>query len=233
MNSAKDLNKFFDKAFKNIEKQVEFATKLALTWTAKEGQKAGEKRIKQALHMPISRTQKSFFIQAATKQTLTAKVFLKDYYAKGTAPSSYLTILTGGPRPSKRSEGALRSRGLLGKGQYIVPNGIKLNKNGNVTGSMMTKILSGIKGHRDRLQDSKVSPYFVVNDSVPSLGKSELPNGIYRKMARGVKLLFNIVDHAPRIRKRFDFDKLMAKTAKKQLNKQMVKALRFAKKTAR
>ena len=127
----------------------------------------------------------------------------------------------------------MRSRGLLGKGQYIIPNEIRLNKNGNVTGSMMTKILSGIRGHRDRYQDSKASPYFVVNSAMSHVPNQPLPNGIYRRMARGVRMLFTIVDHNPRIRKRFDFDKLMARTAKKRLSINMKKALRFAAATAK
>jgi len=230
---ANDFEKFMDKGLRNIEKQTAFATKLALTWTAKKGQQAGQKKLIQVVDSPIARTKNAFYIRAATKTNLRAQVYLKDYYAKGTAPSGYLTILTGGKRPAKRSEKAMRSRGLLNSSQSIIPTGIRTNKFGNVTGGMMNKILSGIKGQRDRYQDSKASPYFVVNSSMSHIPRSELSNGIYKRMARKVVQLFTIVDYTPRIRKRFDFDKLQAKVAKKELPRQMKKAMAFAMRTAR
>lgn len=223
------LSKFVSK----VDKQVVFATARALTFTAKAGQLAGEEKLQRILNAPIRRTVKSFYIKGANKQTLTARIFLKDYYPKGTAPSSYLTMFTGGPRPHKRSEGALRSRGKLGKGQYITPASIRLNKNGNVTKGMMNKILSGIKAQRDRYQDSSASKYFVINSQIGHLKKNSMSNGIYQRTARGVKKLFHIVDKSPQIRKTFDFDSFQRAQAKKNYPRIMRKSLQDARRTAK
>ena len=81
MNSAKDLNKFFDKAFSKIEKQVEYAAVLAANAIAKDVEKGIGRQLKTDIDRPTPFTTKAFKINRANKKTLSSSVEIKPIQA--------------------------------------------------------------------------------------------------------------------------------------------------------
>lgn len=69
--------------------------------------------------------------------------------AQGVAAGRYMGVnASGGDRRPKSSELQLRRAGLIGQDQFLVPNrnGVKLNAQGNLSGSQYQQIISRIKG---------------------------------------------------------------------------------------
>lgn len=89
----------WQKKRKNVQKQVAFATAVALTRTAKDAQAATKQAIPRVFDRPIPFTQRAIGITSARKNRLFAEVFAKDRQAE------YLAIQEEGgvrrPRPRK------------------------------------------------------------------------------------------------------------------------------------
>lgn len=230
---ADDIQKFFNKAFKKIEKQAQFATAVALTKTAHAVRVDLEAATAKFIDRPAPRTRKSFGVNRATKANLVSEVFIKDHLAKGTSPATYLTIAKGGKRGAKRSEKALRANGLITHNQFLVPASIRLNKFGNVTQGTMNKILSGVKGQRDAQQNSRTSNYFIVNPRRQENSRRDISPGIYQRKNKRIVKLFHLVNGAPSYRKEFNFHSLARKYAAKHIGKEFKKALAYAASTAK
>ena len=80
-----------------LREQIPFATAKALTQTAKDVQRAETAEIGKVFDRPIPFTRSAVGITSATKQSLSAKVFLKDIQA------AYLKLqVEGGQRFPKR-----------------------------------------------------------------------------------------------------------------------------------
>lgn len=104
--------------------QVPFAVAKALTLTAKDVQRAEVEEIRQAFDRPTPFTQQAVGITSATKQRLSAKVFVKTYQL------AYLGIqVEGGIRQPKR-------RAL------VVPVDLPLNQYGNIPRRKVQALLS-------------------------------------------------------------------------------------------
>ena len=117
------ISKFKRKLTDIQTRQLPFATAKALTLTAKAASEAGRKEIPQVFKSPTPYTQNSIAFTPATKQALTAKVFVKDRVSKGgTPPARYLLPeVRGGDRNLKRFEKTLRDTRVLPTGLFAVP----------------------------------------------------------------------------------------------------------------
>jgi hypothetical protein len=106
-------------------RHLPFATARALTLTARSASEAGRKEIPQVFKSPTPYTQNSIAFTPATKQSLTARVFVKDRVSKGGAsPARYLLPeVRGGDRSLKRFEKALKSAGVMPPNLFAVPGG--------------------------------------------------------------------------------------------------------------
>jgi hypothetical protein len=147
----------FVKDMSDIEKrQFPFACMQTLNDAAFAVRDAWENNIPQVFDRPTEFTRKAVRYIKATKQTLTAEVFLRNEAAGGTPPSRYLEEeVRGGQRRAKPFELLLRRAGVLGANEFVVPGrGIRLDAFGNIAKGIIVSILSDVGGHRDPLQNS-------------------------------------------------------------------------------
>lgn len=127
------------------EKQVKFATRVALTRSAKLAATAEVKEIRDIFNQPTPFTTSALFVRPATATNLTAEVKLKDFASKSSTPASkYLDAqIKGGERGEKRFERALRSIGALPPGYRVVPGeGAQLDAYGNMSRGQIVQILA-------------------------------------------------------------------------------------------
>ena len=216
----------FNKAIKKVDKQLKFATAVALTKTAIKVKDKEKAQIKQSFDRPKPFTINSIYsIPASYKQPVpTALVGIKDK-AKGTPAAKYLQAqIFGGNRKLKKAEAALKGQGILPPGYYIVPgNSIRLNRFGNMTKGQIGKAMSaGTSG----------SQFFVSNRT----GKtSHLPRGVWqRKGAKGKKLsLFVKFVSKTSYKQRYDFYGTAKKEASRIITDEFKTAYDYALRTAR
>lgn len=132
------------------EKQVPFATAVALTRTAQEGQAEMRRAFVAKFDRPTPYTLKNaLFIKPATKAKLEAQFGVKDAGALqksgGLSPADILGHhFTGGVSRSARYEQAFRRIGMLGINEDIVPADRlpELNQYGGVPPGLIVRLLS-------------------------------------------------------------------------------------------
>ena len=212
------------KALNSQQKQIPFATALALTRTAKAVEKDVRAEMPKVFDNPTPFTVKGTYTNPAKKSKLFAEVGLKDHTAKGGNARDYLQPhIYGGKRTAKRSEKSLRSRGHLAGSEFMVPGrGAKLNKYGNIPKGQVVKAMSNVRGHFDSQQDSKkAGKYFW------------LPrNGIFFRKGKQLKA-FLVIARNIRYKKSFDFHRFSARRAQAHLPGEAQKAVQHAIDTAR
>ena len=93
---------------------------------------------------PTPYTLSSTYLKPATKNSLVAHVKLKDSAFKAVPASKFLAPqITGGGRPLKRFERALRSVGALPSNMYVVPGeAARLDAYGNMSPGQIVQMLS-------------------------------------------------------------------------------------------
>ena len=193
-----------------VERQLPFATALALTTTAKMVEAELQNEMRAVFDRPTSYTLNSLRVFPATKEKLFARVWMKDESDKAAPATRWLTPqVYGGHRQDKRSEKLLRARGILPDGKYVVPGrDAKLDHFGNIGRGQLQKIISGLGAQFDRHANSTDSKRSVGNRKrffVMREGKT--PIGIAERTGKGrdkVKLLLAFVGR-PGYRKDFDF----------------------------
>lgn len=133
----------------------------ALTATAKQDvQPAIKQEMRRAFDRPTDYTLNATFLKAATRDTLEARVWLKDNPSgKGTPADRYLAPdIFGGDRRQKGMEKALQAARLMPPGYIAVPAaGAQLDGNGNVKRSQIVQILSQLRVQRGSGYESRAS----------------------------------------------------------------------------
>ncbi|SFI08397.1 hypothetical protein [Albimonas pacifica] len=220
-------------------RQLRFATARALTWTAQSAQAAVRSEFGSILHEPRQITLQSPKIIPAKKDNLTAKVFIKDDLAKGTAPAKYLRALeAGGPRVPKRFEKALIFARVLLPGEYATPHpkGPLVN-DGPGVGGTYTKMLSQFKASRDPSQ----------NETETSKKRKRKGKKFYPRFFRQGDVIFarhsakrgdivpmlNIVKGAPSYKQTLRFRETVRRTVEKDFQRLFEQSLRDAMRTRR
>lgn len=223
----------------NIEqRQIPFATAVALTETAKIIKSTVEDQMRAVFDRPTPYTMNALRLIPATKQKLEARVWIKDE-ADGAAPATrWLTPeVYGGPRNNKRSESLLRARGILPEGKFVVPGkGMKLDNYGNIGRGQLQKILSGLGAQGDRLQNSTDSRrsvanqtrYFVMRKGRAAIGIAER-TGTKRS---DVQMVLAFVS-TPAYARTLDFFEIGDRVADEQLTIQFERAFERALSTRR
>jgi hypothetical protein len=127
----------------NAEKQVRFATALALTRTGYRVSERETKGVQQAFRHPKPATLRAFQVDKATRDNLTATVSIKKRDS-GLPADEYLHAdIVGGKRGMKRSEIMLQAAGILPPGMQTVPGkGAQLDAYGNMSRGQIVQILS-------------------------------------------------------------------------------------------
>lgn len=218
------------------QKQIPFATALALTRTAQLVKRDEESEMASVFDRPTKWTLNSLRLFPAKKNKLEARVWMKNEADKSTPATTWLNPeIDGGSRPAKRSEKNLRAKGALPDNRYIAPGrDARLNQFGNISRGQVQKILSGLGAQFDPHQNSTGSrrsaankrAYFVIKEGSRPIGIAQ------RTSKRGIKLLLAFVGR-PTYRKRLDFYGVAQKTIDKNLEKEMQKSLTQALQSAR
>ena len=135
---------------KAVQKQLPFATSVALNNVAFDARKAINAGTKGAFHVPVKFTQNAFLVQKSKKRSLAAFVYAQDKAGKDRA--RYLRFgIAGGTRPQKGMdayfENAISNDGTIPRGAYFMPTSlVKTNASGNVTQATLRRISKGISG---------------------------------------------------------------------------------------
>ncbi|RYJ63238.1 hypothetical protein [Pseudomonas songnenensis] len=227
-------------ALAKYEKQVPFATALALTRTAQIAKTELEKEMRSVFDRPTRWTLNSLRLFPAKKDKLEARVWMKNEADKSVPATRWLNPeIEGGPRQDKRSESRLRRKGILPAGKYIVPGkGAKLDSYGNMTKGAITKALSGLQAFNDagysaNATGSKRSRakgnakrYFVMK-------RGSMPIGIAERTSRNRMHILLAFTRKPTYSKRLDFYGIGDKVVKRHLAAEFEKAMTRAMRTAR
>lgn len=183
---------------------IPYATAAALTRTAKIGQSEMISAMRSAFDRPTAYTLNSTFITVATKDSLTARIGIKNQLGRGVVPENFLfPEVFGGGRREKRFERALRFAGFLRDGERAMPGaGVPLDGYGNVSASTIRNILR-------QVGSSKKSTIFA-----GALGRKQT-RGIWKRDGRSIKPLFVFTTSMPQYSQRLDFA-ATAETATRQ-----------------
>lgn len=196
------------RALAQQQKQIAFATAVALTKTAQDVRAAERREMERVFDKPTRYTLNSLYIKPATKQSLTAVVWLKDDTSKGTPAGKYLLPqIEGGTRVPKRFEEWLQRAGHLASGWFAVPGqGARLNAHGNMSAGQITQILSALQAHPDvyarstknsKKRNPRQAEYFASKGG-------HLPYGVWQRTRTGVKPVLIFVKQVS-YKKRLDF----------------------------
>lgn len=210
---------------KAVQKQLPFATSVALNNVAFDARKSLNEGTKGAFNAPVRFTQTAFLVQKSKKRDLKAFVFAQDKAGKDRA--RYLRFgIKGGARPQKGMdvffENAVFTDGTIPDGAYFMPTSlVKTNAAGNVTQATLRRITKGI---------SRFDPkgYFV---GTPRGGNR--PPGIYRRSRNQLQPYFIATTDRPDYTGRFNIEAIGTKVIKRRFGIHFNAALSKALSTAR
>lgn len=203
------------------QKQIPFATALALTRTAQLVKTELQRKMASVYDRPTAWTVNALYVKAATKSKLTASVKFKDRSeaTKGLPAAEYLIpTVMGVARKPKAFERLLQRAGVLPEGWYAIPSKyVAFDAYGNVPRGTVTKILSQMQASRDSAQNESSTVkrkrnrrqfkgrYFV---AYPNRSATRwLQPGIWERIGAGmaVRPVFFFTDKAPQYKRQFDF----------------------------
>jgi hypothetical protein len=208
-----------------LEKQVKFATAVALTKTALEAKEAMPAAMEKALDKPTPFTKRGIFTRRATPANLEAVVGIMD------AQANYLRY---------QIEGGTR---LPGAGGLRLPAAINVDEFGNIPKGLIKKLiaiankekkLGKVKARRIKVSNKVDLFYGDPEDN----GRRPMPRGIYKRIDLGngrgqliPLVVFPVV--SAKYRPRFNFEKEVAAVVAKEWDKQFAEAFAYAERTAR
>ena len=235
----------FDAVAKSFDqtmaKQVPFATSLALNNVAKIAQQRLIYTMQNVFNNPVPYTLNSTYIRFSNKTNLTAEVGHKDFAGKGTPASKYLRPeIEGGIRiGQKRSEKILAAKAGVPNGVWVPARGVA-NSYGNVSGALITKILSTVGGlsevgfagnqtarSRKRL-GARAKQYFIMRVNNPR----GLKPGVYERIGSSIRPILFIVPSA-KYAVRYEFNKIVEDTIRDRMDGEFTKAMDYAMATAK
>lgn len=127
----------------DVEKQVRYATSVALNKTAESVRDAIRDKMQQVFDRPTPYTLNALRILRSNRETLRAKVDFREASGKGIAADKFLSPqVYGGPRQEKRFEAAMRRTGKTAR-RFLVPGaGAVLDAYGNVSRGQIIQVMS-------------------------------------------------------------------------------------------
>jgi len=172
------------------EEQMPYAISSALNSTAFAVQKDQKQRLPTVFDRPTPLIKGAIRVEKATKQDLTAKVYVDPKRA-----AILQTHEEGGMRGDQRLEWFLKSKGWLATGWRAVPTDkMKLNSYGNPAQAEVNKIIAGLPGISGINGDSR--RLFVI----PAGQVRGLSPGIYRTLSKSkgaaITKLYHFVSRA-------------------------------------
>lgn len=209
------------------EEQMPYAISSALNSTAFAVQKDQKQRLPTVFDRPTPLIKGAIRVEKATKQDLTAKVYVDPKRA-----AILKTHEEGGRRGDQRLEWFLKSKGWLSAGWRAVPTDkMKRNSYGNPAQAEVNKIIAGLPGISGIKGDSR--RLFVI----PAVAqRGGLSPGIYRTLSRSggaaIMKLYHFVSRAE-YKKRLGFSESTRAEAIRILPGLMSAAIDRAIRTAR
>ena len=210
---------------KAVQKQLPFATSVAINNAAFDARKAINAGTRGAFHVPVKFTQTAFLVQKSKKRSLAAFVYAQDKEGKDRA--RYLRFgIKGGTRPQKGLDryfaNAVPNDGTIPVGAYFMPTSlVKTNASGNVTQATMRRISKGING------DAR-GGFFI---GTPRGGSR--PPGIYRRSRQQLQPYFIATTDRPEYTGRFNIESIGAKVIQRRFGFHFNAALSKAVSTAK
>lgn len=230
-----------------MEKQVRFATAKALTLTAKNVEKSVYDEMRSKFDRPTPTTMRSLRTKPATKQDLTAMVYLKDRELGGNNALAMAQIIghqfSGGARQRKSLEKAFSTKGLISASEYLAPGaGAKLDAYGNMSRGLIAQIMSQLHvgldpaswssgSKRSRRNVMKAGTLFWSfgkggsttvgirgGEMVKSTSlQNHLPRGVWARVGGGVTPIL-IVINKPRYKQRIDMERIARNVITRDFN---------------
>ena len=234
-----------NRAFANAEKQVSFATSLALTRTAQVVKEELKGEMRSIFDRPTPFTMNSLRIIPASKRNLEAKVWFKNPPRISDGSKHYLEPqVYGGGRPFKGAERLLQMAGHLPQGWFAVPGpAARMDGYGNMSRGQIVQILSALRSLPSGIGDRPLqygttrgsrTPRNVQNFVViqPGQGSALKPGVWLRGPNRSLKLVLAYVPNVS-YKKRFQFFDIAQRVAEREMERQFDQALQHAVATAR
>lgn len=238
------------------DRQLPFATSLAINKTAQKVKAREEHEIRDVFDRPTPYIQNSIFIKPSNKRNLTATVGIKDQAVKGTPATKILRAeIRGGERRLKAFERLLRSRGIIPSGFFLIPGEkAPMDQYGNVQRGFIKQLLSyfeafpeaGYKMNSTQAKRDKLKQGSKKRDGlsyyVAKVGKNK-QFGIWKRTHISSK--FNgprqtnktepmfILAETSRYEAIFDFEFVALSTVDKEFRQEFLRAWEQAKGTAR
>jgi hypothetical protein len=212
--------------------QLRYIVARSLTHTAKAVKTEIGKQIDSKISSPTAYTRQSLWVKSATKADLLARVNLKDFKRGGARFSHEQTLghlfvhTSHQTRNPTGLERAMYGRGLLRRGEYLVPgSGAKIDGNGNMSRGQVRQIIAQLKMSTSRYDDATGSARSRRNRNRSgnvfwSDGKGGLGRGIFIRKGRGIQCLAAAINK-PRYAVRID----MAKIAEREVKANFVRTL--------
>lgn len=189
---------------------IPYAAAAALTKAAQRAEKSVVSEMRSSFRNPVAYTLGATRIEPATKDSLTARVAVKDQAGgRGTRPESYLLPeVEGGGRNEKGFERALRLAGLLTTGERAMPGaGVQRDAAGNVSGATVRSVLRQAIRTGSGKRGAKSGVF------VGAVGRKQT-RGIWERRDGGVKPLFIFTRNLPTYSPRLDFTGAVEKSVR-------------------
>lgn len=145
----------FNRQMESAGKQLRFAVMRATNDAARAARTAVQAGMRSQFDRPTPFVVNSVWVEFATRENLSAKLFPRYPGGKAVDPTNVLVPqVEGGGRKLKRSERALQSAGILPRGFFTVPGqAAPLDAYGNVKGAFIVQLItylqaSGEQGYR-------------------------------------------------------------------------------------
>lgn len=231
-------------ALRGQQKQVAFATSVALNRTAKLAKEEGVAEMAKGFDRPTPFTLRSLYMKPATKANLKAMVYVKDQSAGGKSRSLAETLgheFAGGPRTRKRLEMWLERAGYISSDEFVVPGAAaKLDQYGNMSRGQVQQILSQLRAGSD--PSSYKSKSTRSKASVAKAGGMFWSRG--GKLPRGVWVRYNfasgsavkpvlLVIKSPIYKRRINLNEIARRVIDRDFNREFQKAYAMALRTAK
>lgn len=205
-----------------LGRQAPFAKALTMTRTAVAARDDVSGQLATVFDAPTRFTVNSLKARPATKARPVAEVGFRDFAPKGTPAAKYLQPeVKGGPRRHKGFEQLLIRAGVMRRDEYAVPaRGFPLDAAGNLPQGIVTRMLANLRASRDgtanttarsarRAARRKAATYFVPR-------RGGLARGVFERKGDQVRAVLIFV-RAPTYRPRFQFDRLVERSARRHL----------------
>ncbi len=238
-----DVRRALDRV-RAADKQVRFATAVALTRTAKDVERALQAELRSEIDRPTPYTLKSTYTDVAKPAKLEATVWFKNRnLGKNRRSSSDILghLFSGGTRQHKALEEWLMRAGYISPGEFVAPgDAAKIDQYGNLSRGQIAQILSQLKAGADPTQyatKSKRSQRKQQRAGVMFWSRGgKLPRGVWMRHSFGfgsaVKPILIVVGR-PDYGVMFDLDELGRRVSRAKFDGHFREALRMALATAR